>query len=71
MFVNDLSVSSRVNVTLRWSSDDGKTWPKMQFISIPGGYVDVSVSESAQSAVVLYENSTCQIWAAPVPLASL
>ena len=33
--------AGRVNITLRLSTDDGRTWPGKKLISHPGGYTDV------------------------------
>ena len=72
LFVNDDSTTSRIDVTLRLSTDDGATWPKKQLISEQGGYADVVVMErklngrgvegtAAAMAVVAYERDTCSI----------
>ena len=71
--MNDDSTTSRIDVTLRLSTDDGATWSKKQLISEQGGYADVVVMErtlngssgaegtAAAMAVVAYERDTCSI----------
>ncbi len=57
---NDLGLKeggrARINITLRLSHDDGKTWEKL-LIDKLGGYSDVNYSESLGKAYVIYENA--------------
>ena len=63
LFVNAATTSARVNITVRVSQDDGKTWPVEKLISGPGGYSDVQLAtfEGKESACVVFEYDTCTI----------
>lgn len=61
--------ATRTNVTLRISVDGGKIFPRVTKV-FPGpalaGYVDVAAT--AEGAVIAFENNTCSISIAVVPL---
>ena len=72
--VNCDSTSERKNLTLRASSDDGKTWPRSLVID-PGdaGYSDLCVIPGEDPTVsVLYEKRWgTELWFAKIPLGEL
>lgn len=55
LFTNAKSTSSRVNITVKLSEDDAKTWPYEKTIEIgPGAYSDITVDRN-KNIQVLYE----------------
>ena len=71
LFANTDNNSTRTNVTLRVSLDGGSTYPADRVTQVfPGpalaGYVDVAAT--TEGAVVAFENNTCSISVAVVPL---
>ena len=63
LFVNAATTHGRVNITLRVSLDDGRSWPVRRLISGPGGYSDVQLAtlNGRESACVVFEYNTCTI----------
>ena len=71
LLANANNNTTRTNITLRVSADGGKTFLASRVTQVfPGpalaGYVDVAAT--AEGAVVAFENNTCSISVAVVPL---
>ena len=60
LFVNCASESSRTNLTVRVSRDDGKTWEASRSIAQNAGYSDIAVGEDGM-IYVLYEINAGEI----------
>lgn len=61
LFVNAESTSSRSNITVKASYDDGRTWSaKRTILAKDGGYSDISVDADG-TVCVLAENSPAEI----------
>ena len=63
LFVNAATTHARVNITLRVSPDDGRSWPVQRLISGPGGYSDVQLAtlKGKESVCVVFEYDSCTI----------
>lgn len=56
LFTNCDSKNGRVNLTLKRSSDFGKTWPEALAYEKDGGYSDVNYDPVRKQAVIFYES---------------
>jgi sialidase-1 len=60
LFTNDATTTSRVNITLRVSYDDGNQWSKGLLVSHTGGYTDLQLTKNADGKsmiVIIYEST--------------
>lgn len=55
-FVNCDDKSERINLTLKVSRDQGRSWEKIKTVDSKGGYSDIALSADGKTAFIFYES---------------